>query len=68
MKKAGISKKKIMVRSLPRTRTMDYYDDDILNLDIRISSIQQEGGHLIFCDESIFKARDFNRNAWSGIG
>ena len=26
-----------------------------------------EGGHLAFCDETIFKSRDFNRYAYAGV-
>ena len=31
----------------------------------KIQKIQAEGGHLIFADECVFKARGYHKSAWS---
>ena len=38
-------------------RTIDLWNE--------IQKIQKEGGHLIFADECVFKARGYQKNAWS---
>ena len=44
------------------------FDDKTLLLDEDVSRILQAGGHLVFCDESIFTSRGFQTHAWARAG
>ena len=57
----GITKKKVEVSCIPakfETRVQEF-EQTTLRLDNKINEIRQSGGHLVYVDEAIFKARDF---------
>ena len=61
MRKAGLRKKRVLVRNVPQRKTMriEEFENKTLSLDDFVKKIQAEKGHLVFADEAIFKARDF---------
>ena len=61
MKKAGLKMKKIRIVNAPLRRTvrLEEFDEKILTLDDKVNEILLGGKHLVFCDESIFRARSF---------
>ena len=47
---------------------MEEFEDKILELEMTIRRIEEQGGHLVFCDECIFTARGFQTHAWAKPG
>ena len=42
------------------------YADMTIELRDKVNQIISDGGHLIFADECVFKARGYQKQAWSG--
>lgn len=51
-----------------RTARLGEYERKTMQLYKQVKQILDDGGHLVFLDESIFKARDFQRSAWAASG
>lgn len=70
MSQCGLKKKKIKVINVPQRKSdrKEEFEDKILQLDTTVKRIQEQGGHLVFCDECIFTARGFQTHAWSKPG
>ena len=67
LRKAGLRKKAVTVRNLPQRRTLrlEEFANRTLALQAEIEKILEQKGHLVFADEALFKARDFQMAAWS---
>ena len=67
LRKAGLRKKAVTVRNQPQRRTqrLEEFENRTLALQEEIEKIQAKKGHLVFADEALFKARDFQMAAWS---
>jgi len=67
MMQLGFRKKMIRVINAPQRKSdrVDEFEDKIVKLWETVSRIIEQGGHLVFCDETIFKARGFQTHAWA---
>ena len=70
MKKAGITKKKVIVQRQAQRKTerLEEFDRKLIKLAAEVSEVMLSGGHLVFADESIFTARDFQMQAYAALG
>ena len=59
--------KKIKVFNAPQRKSMrlEEFEDKIMALDKQVDRIIEQGGHLVFTDECVFKARGFSKFAWA---
>ena len=67
MKQAGLRLKRVEVSNVPAKKEIREEEFDIkkLALDKKLHDIIEQGSHLCFLDEAVFKQRDFKRKAWS---
>ena len=67
MFQAGLRRKSVIVANIPNRleERHEEFQDKTLALDIRVKTILDSKGHLIFTDESIFRGRGFQMQAWS---
>ena len=63
----GYKFKKVKTKNMPKKKDKLYrkYAEQTIELRDRINSIIEQGGHLVFADECVFKARGYQRQAWS---
>ena len=63
----GITKKKVEDQNVPirLEERQPEFKQDILMLDDKIHEILEDGGHLVYLDETLFKSKDFMRRAYS---
>ena len=69
MRKAGLKRKKVVIRNIParRTQRISEFEEKIIALDDEVQAIAKSGEHLVFVDEAIFSARSYQElKAWSG--
>ena len=68
LKFEGYKFKKVKTKNMPQKKDKLYkpYCDQTIDLRDRVNKIIKEGGHLVFADECVFKARGYQKQAWSG--
>ena len=64
----GFKFKKVKTKNMPQKKDKLYkkYADLTIELRDKVNKIIKDGGHLIFADECVFKARGYQKQAWSG--
>ncbi|MEO1945235.1 MAG: hypothetical protein ABGY11_13120 [Candidatus Thioglobus sp.] len=61
MRRAGLTKKTIVVKKIPSRRTLriSEFENLIVGLDNKIQAIQKDKEHLVFIDEAIFSMKSY---------
>ena len=64
----GFKFKKVKTKNKPQKKDKLYQKYANLTIELRdkVNKIVKDGGHLIFADECVFKARGYQKQAWAG--